>query len=76
MALNAISFLVIWLPAYSFRPPSARQQNAIQMAFRWRADDGPLLEVYWNGTYCFFNDFLASATLDWLYLAMYLCILG
>ena len=26
---------------YSVGPPSARQRNAIQMAFRWRADDGP-----------------------------------
>ena len=27
------------------RPLSARQQNAMQMAFRWRADDGPLIVV-------------------------------
>ena len=26
-------------------PPSARQQNAIEMAFRWRADDGPTLNA-------------------------------
>ena len=26
-------------------PSSARQQNAIQMAFRWRADDGPTLNA-------------------------------
>ena len=24
-------------------PPSARQRNAIRMAFRWRADSGPRL---------------------------------
>ena len=29
------------------RPPSTYQRNAIQMAFRWQADDGPLLDVYW-----------------------------
>ena len=26
-------------------PSSARQRNAIQMAFRWRADDGPILNA-------------------------------
>ena len=26
-------------------PSSARQQNAIEMAFRWRADDGPTLNA-------------------------------
>ena len=26
-------------------PSPARQRNAIQMAFRWRADDGPLLNA-------------------------------
>ena len=26
-------------------PSSARQQNAIDMAFRWRADDGPTLNA-------------------------------
>ena len=25
---------------------SARQRNAILMAFRWRADDGPILVVF------------------------------
>ena len=30
-------------PAFHVEPPSARQQNAIYMAFRWWADDGPLL---------------------------------
>ena len=34
-------------PAYSVGPPSARQRNAIRMAFRWRADGGPLLVIYW-----------------------------
>ena len=27
-------------------PSSVRQRNAIKMAFRWRADDGPLLLVF------------------------------
>ena len=27
------------------RPSSARQRNAISMAFRWRADDGPTLNA-------------------------------
>ena len=27
------------------RPSSARQRNAIKMAFRWRADDGPTLNA-------------------------------
>ena len=26
-------------------PPSARQRNAIEMAFRWRADPGPKFNV-------------------------------
>ena len=26
-------------------PSSVRQRNAIQMAFRWRADDGPVLNA-------------------------------
>ena len=26
-------------------PASARQRNAIEMAFRWRADDGPTLNA-------------------------------
>ena len=26
-------------------PSSARQRNAIQMAFRWRADDGPTMNA-------------------------------
>ena len=28
-------------PALDVGPSSARQRNAIYMAFRWRADDGP-----------------------------------
>ena len=35
-------------PAYSARPLSFRQRNAIQMAVCWRADVGPLLDVYWR----------------------------
>ena len=33
--------------AYSGAPPSVRQRNAIEMAFRWRTDCGPLSNVYW-----------------------------
>ena len=29
-------------PAFSVGPSSVRQRNAIEMAFRWRADGGPL----------------------------------
>ena len=29
----------------STRPSSARQRNAIEMAFRWQADDGPTLKA-------------------------------
>ena len=29
-------------PSFKCGPLSARQQNAISMAFCWRADDGPL----------------------------------
>ena len=32
--------------AFHVGPSSARQQNAILMAFRWRADDGPLIVVF------------------------------
>ena len=32
---------------HSVRSPSAHQRNTIQMAFRWRADGGPLLDIYW-----------------------------
>ena len=28
-------------------PLMARQRNAIEMAFRWRADDGPTLMLDW-----------------------------
>ena len=31
---------------FNIGPPSARQRNAIKMAFRWWADDGPLLVVF------------------------------
>ena len=33
-------------PEFNVGPPSSRQRNAILMAFRWRADDGPLLVVF------------------------------
>ena len=33
-------------PAVNVGPSSARQRNAISMAFRWRADNGPLLVVF------------------------------
>ena len=33
-------------PAHNVGPLSARQRNAIQMAVRWRAGGGPLLDVY------------------------------
>ena len=33
-------------PAHNIGPPSARQRNAIQIAFRWRTDGGPLFYVY------------------------------
>ena len=42
------------MPAFNVWPPSARQRNAIQMAFRWRADDGPFIVV--------FGSFLPSLT--------------
>ena len=32
--------------AFNFGPLSARQRNAISMAFRWRAEDGPLIVVF------------------------------
>ena len=32
--------------AYNGGPLSARQRYAIEMAFRWRADDGPLMLVF------------------------------
>ena len=33
-------------PEFNVGPSSARQRNAIKMAFRWRADDGPPLVVF------------------------------
>ena len=33
-------------PAFNVGPSLARQRNALEMAFRWRADDGPLLVVF------------------------------
>ena len=33
-------------PACNVGPTSARQRNAIEMVFRWRADDGPLIAVF------------------------------
>ena len=33
-------------PAFNVWPSSARQRNAILMAFRWRADGGPLILVF------------------------------
>ena len=32
-------------PPFNVGPSSARQRNAIQMAFRWRTDDGSLMVV-------------------------------
>ena len=33
-------------PAFNVGPSSARQQNAIPMAFRWQANDCPLIVVF------------------------------
>ena len=33
-------------PAFNVGTSSARQRNAILMAYRWRADDGPLIVVF------------------------------
>ena len=33
-------------PAFNVGPSFAHYPNAIEMAFRWRADDGPLLVVF------------------------------
>ena len=33
-------------PAFNDRPSSSRQLNAIKIAFRWRADDGPIIVVF------------------------------
>ena len=35
-------------PASNLVPLSARQWNAIRMAFRWRADSGTILHAYWE----------------------------
>ena len=34
-------------PVFNVGPPSVCQRNAIEMAFRWRVDDGPLLVLFW-----------------------------
>ena len=34
------------MTAFNVRPSSARQRNAILMAFRWSADDGSLLVAF------------------------------
>ena len=34
-------------PAFNVGPSWALQRNAIQMAFCWRADDGPLIVIFW-----------------------------
>ena len=34
------------MPAFNVGPSSARSQNAIKMAFRGRADDGPLIVLF------------------------------
>ena len=39
-------------PAYIVGPPSARQQNAIQLTFHWGANGGPLLDDYWGVMFC------------------------
>ena len=41
---NLISFLIDWGIAL-IRSSSACQQNAIEMAFCWRADDGPTWQL-------------------------------
>ena len=51
-------------PAYSVESPSARQRNAIQMAFRWQADGVPLLDIaglFFITYFCFaFSDFFGT----------------
>ena len=32
-------------PVFNVRPSSTRQRSAIQITFRWRANDGPILVV-------------------------------
>ena len=46
IALRVSNTLVIYA-IYIVGLPTARQQNAIKMAFYWRADGDPLLYVYW-----------------------------
>ena len=49
-------------PAYNLGPLSARQRNAIQMAFRWRSDSGPILRAYCTCTSPFvFRCYLSKA---------------
>ena len=38
-------------PAFNVGPSWARQPNAILMAFRWRADDGPLIGPFGSTNY-------------------------
>ena len=33
-------------PVFNVGPPSAHQRNTIEMAFRWQANDGPLIVVF------------------------------
>ena len=33
-------------PAFNVGPSSFRQRNVIEMAFRWRADDGPFIVIF------------------------------
>ena len=37
--------------AFNVGPSSTRQGNAIEMAFRWRADDGPFIVVFVSYSY-------------------------
>ena len=43
--LNAFQSILQYTP--SQHPISARQRNAIRMAFRWRANGGPIFHAYW-----------------------------
>ena len=62
---------IMYLANIHFGSPSVRQRNAIQMAFRWQTDGGPLLHGYWVGTtysihvinYAMFNNTSASKNL-------------
>ena len=44
--LNPLNNLKATKLAFNVGPSSARQQKAISMAFRWRADDGPFIVVF------------------------------